>query len=167
LPVGVRPPEIVGRACDDLAMRLRIEGTELPGRACAPADAPQAYDNIHVGVQRLKEVVELVPGDAATAGWEFDVTVRTAADGALDFAGPYVHGKKGDRFLYLAWGAVHGERFGMFRRAKLHFADIDPQLLHAAVDGDRPLVGRIRLTDVKGDPVCAHVRASHLSWELG
>jgi hypothetical protein len=148
-------------------MWLRIEGTELPGRACAPVDAPQAYDNIHVGVQRRAEVVDLTPGDAPSSRWEFEVTVRTALDGALDFAGPYVHGRKGDRFLYLVWGTVHGEHFGMFRRAKLHFADIDSRLLRTAATGERPLVGRIRLTDGKGNPLCAHVRASHLGWELG
>jgi hypothetical protein len=89
-----------------------------------------------------------------------------AADAPLDFAGPYVHGSKGDRFLYLCWGTVHGERFATFRRAKLHFADVAPDLLRSAVADDRALVGLIRLTDALGNPLCAHVRPAHLRWEL-
>ena len=44
------------------------------------------------------------------------------------FRGPAVHGKRGERFLYLTWGDVGpaGE-FAMFRRAKLMFADIAPR----------------------------------------
>ena len=43
-------------------------------------------------------------------------------EGAIDFGGPFVHGRKGERFLYLSWGAVDPD-FEMFRRAKLVFAD--------------------------------------------
>lgn len=129
----------------------------MPGRACAPPDAGgQRYENVHVGVQRGKEAVDLVPGDTGAPIWSFEVEVRPLADG-LDFAGPYVHGRKGERFLYLSWGEVGDDGFSMFRRAKLCFADAGPDVLaSAAVTG---LLGcRVTMTDGLGNPRCARVR---------
>jgi hypothetical protein len=141
-------------------MQVRIEAHALPGRTCAPADAPEAYDNVHVGIQRRQEVVDLVPGDADTAVWSFDVTTRVTDDGTLDFAGPYVHGRRGDRFLYLSWGTLAPTNtFTMFRRAKLHFTDIPPDLLPAP-----GLVARLGLTDGYGNPLCARVRPPTITW---
>lgn len=137
-------------------MLVRIEAHALPGRSFAAACVPELYDNIHVGVQRGREVVDLVPGDAASAEWSFDVTTRPQ-----DFGGPFVHGKRGDRFLYLSWGTVDAAgTFTMFRRAKLHFADIPPELLASG----RPLVARLGLTDSCGNPLCARVRPPTVSW---
>ena len=144
-------------------MQVRIEAHALPGRTCAPADAPEAYDNVHVGVQRRQEVVDLVPGDADAAVWSFDVTTRVTDDGTLDFGGPYVHGRRGDRFLYLSWGTVDPTgTFTMFRRAKLMFADIPPELLSA-----EGVVARLGLTDGRGNPLCARVRPPTITWSLG
>src|SRR4051794_33228330 len=99
-----------------MTVRFRIVGTDLPGRACDPApERPGGYRNIHVGIQRDQEVIDLVPGDAARAEFAFDVTVRSGRLG-----GPFVHGRTGQRFFYLSWGEVDGEEFRMFRRAKLH-----------------------------------------------
>ena len=95
---------------------VRIVGVNLPGRAWA------GYGNIHVGVQRGAEVVDLVPGDAGEAVWELPVDVMPGGD----FRGPFVQGKKGDRFLYLSWGTVGAAGgFTMFRRAKLMLAAVD------------------------------------------
>ena len=45
------------------------------------------------------------------------------ADGGVDLRGPAVHGRKGERFLYLTWGDVGADdSFAMFRRAKLMIA---------------------------------------------
>ena len=120
---------------------------------------------MHVGVQRGREVVDLVAGDAASALWSFEVTIRIDKDGANDFAGPFVHGKRGDRFLYLSWGTVDDAgAFSMFRRAKLNFADVDPDTLQRAIDGGGTLVGRLGLTDRCGGPRCARVRPPDIVW---
>lgn len=155
-------------------MQVRIEGHTLPGRTCAPADAPGSYDGVHVGVQRRQEVVDLVPGDAPSASWSFDVTTRVADDGALDFGGPYVHGRRGDRFLYLSWGTVaDAGTFTMFRRAKLHFADVPSSVLAAAAavgatgTGTGTLIARLGLTDACGNPLCARVRPPVVTWTVG
>ncbi len=79
-----------------------------------------------------------------------------------------MQGRRGDRFVYLSWGTVDGAgSFTMFRRAKLHFADIEPaELARAAADDSLVLVGRIRLTDGCGDPLCARVREPQLRWSV-
>ena len=65
--------------------------------------------NVHVGVQVRSAPDQLVRADADDARWEVDASV--VADGS-DFRGPAVHGKRGERFLWLTWGDV-GED-GMF-----------------------------------------------------
>lgn len=134
----------------------------MPGRRCAPADAPRSYDNVHVGVQRNGEVVDLVPGDADGAVWSLPVTVKDHDQGA-DFGGPFVHGRRGDRFLYLSWGEVDGDRFTMFRRAKLHLADAPAEAIAAATQTG-VLRCRVGMTDGWGNPRCARVRPPDAVW---
>ena len=131
-------------------MQLRIEGHDLPGRSCGGE-----HDDIHVGVQRKHEVIEQVPGDAKSATWTFEVTTKVDADGNRDFGGPFVHGKKGERFVYLSWGDGSGESFTMFRRAKL--------LLSESPTAES-VVARIHLTDGKGMPMCARLKPPALEW---
>ncbi|WCN84307.1 DUF5990 family protein [Micromonospora sp. LH3U1] len=146
-------------------MRIRIDGSDLPGRrAGAEADALR-LGNVHVGVQRKAEVVDQVPADAAEATWCFEVSSREI-DGKLDVGGPWVHGRPGARFLYLSWGAVTDEGFAMFRRAKLMFTDIPTELLRAAHEDSGMLVGRVGLTDATGGPLCARVHPSAIAWTL-
>jgi hypothetical protein len=62
------------------------------------------YDNIHVGIVRRADTIELMPGDAPSARWRIEVTVRRGDDGRFDFGGPFVHGNHGERHLGLRWG---------------------------------------------------------------
>ena len=147
-------------------MRIRIEGSDLPGRRPgAEADALR-LGNVHVGVQRKAEVVDRVPAAAPNASWSFEVTGREV-DGLLDVGGPFVHGRPGARFLYLSWGAVGADgAFAMFRRAKLLFGDVPGEVLRAAFAGEGVLVGRLGLTDEQGGPRCARVRPPDIVWTL-
>jgi hypothetical protein len=141
---------------------VTIEGHDLPGLSCAPADADATYQNIHVGVQRRQEVVDLVAGDAPDARWRLAVTTKINDDGTVDFAGPYVHGRRGDRFLYLSWGGGP-DGLEMFRRAKLNFADCDRAVLAAALASGQ-LTVRVHLTDPRGNPRCARVKPPDAIW---
>ena len=141
-----------------------IEGFDLPGARFCDRDGA-VFDGVHVGVQVGREPFDLVSGDATSAQWQLDVDVVRGGDGELDFRGPAVHGRRGDRFLYLTWGRVHGGGFDMFRRAKLMLGAVDPQLLARAVQG-RSLVGRVRLTDDRGGPRCARVECPDLVWRV-
>ncbi|HZZ97650.1 MAG TPA: DUF5990 family protein, partial [Jatrophihabitantaceae bacterium] len=97
-------------------MRIVIRGHHLPGRRCG------TYDNVHVALQVGSRPEGLVAGDAPAAEWITEVRV-IEQDDERDYGGPAVHGRRGERFLYLTWGEYDGEAFAMFRRAKLMLAD--------------------------------------------
>ncbi|MFF7255250.1 DUF5990 family protein [Streptomyces microflavus] len=147
-------------------MQIHIEASALPGRTCGPDSDFPGYENIHVGVQRKDrpgELLDLHPGDAPAASWTLECTARSTADG-VEVAGPYIQNRLGGRFVYLSWGTVdEAGLFSMFRRAKLMFSDIEPELLEAASRSGH-LTGRLGLTDTKGQPLCARVRPPLISW---
>ncbi len=148
-------------------MLLCIEGFDLPGRSCGPSpDVPAGYRNVHVGVQRRNrrdDLLDLLPGDASSASWTLECTVVRSPTG-VDIRGPYVQGPPGGRFVYLSWGTVdENDAFTLFRRAKLWLDAVPAPVLATAVEHGR-LVGRLRLTDRKGNPVCAAVRPPAIEW---
>jgi Family of unknown function (DUF5990) len=144
---------------------VEIQGFDLPGRRCDPDPSGDPYDDIHVGVAYRRETIELIPGDAASARWRFDVVVRPAEDGTFDFGGPFALGKRGERHLGLRWGTLDADHtFTVFRAAKLRSSDVAPSLVQAVLaDGGR-LIGRLGLTDKKGHPLCASVRPPDIVW---
>jgi hypothetical protein len=95
-------------------------------------------------------------GDDALA-WTTEITVKPGADGTPDFAGPAVHGKRGERFFYLSWS---GERAGhreMFRRLKLHLRDLRPAQIDRARTSCGILEARVHAVAKDGGPACASV----------
>ena len=141
-------------------MQLRIDAFDLPGSTCGPSPArPAGHHNIHVAVQRRnkpKELLGVTRADAVNASWVLDVDEN--------FRGPYVQGKPGEQFVYLSWGVVDDAgTFEMFRRAKLKLNTIDPAIVTAARKSG-VLVGRLGLTDAKGNPACATVS---VEWRAG
>ncbi len=68
------------------------------------------------GRSRPDELLDLRPGDSASATWTLACT-ETAGPGGVDVKGPYIQGRPGERFICLSWGtfdALGG--FTMFRR---------------------------------------------------
>ena len=174
-----RPVPVLG------PLTVVIEGFDLPGLTCHPEPGGQPYRNIHValggprndgrrggGADRPALVVpgtpglatEPVPGDAASARWEVPVTVRRGEEG-YDFSGPFVRGDRTDRHLGLAWGEVPGDgTLRLFRGAKLRLVDVDPRIIDDAMRPGHRLIARVRLTDARGNPVCARVHPPALTW---
>jgi hypothetical protein len=145
---------------------IRIEGRDLPGRSCGPSpERPFGHHGIEVGVQRKNKPGELmgrVSADVESVVWELEAT-PVPSDRA-DFRGPYVSGPPGGRFIYLAWGVVaEPGSFEMFRRAKIMFDGIPADVMTAA-RASGTLVGRLGLTDPKGNPTCAAVRPPLIEW---
>lgn len=141
------------------ALKVTIVGEKLPGRTW------DEHTNVHVGVQKGKDVVGLVAADASVATFTFDIVLRETEDG-LDFRGPFVHGTPGDRFFYLSWGDLDegtGE-FTMFRRAKLMLAAIPAGVVRPTTTA---IEAYLALTDAKGGPVCAAIRPPLISWSAG
>jgi Family of unknown function (DUF5990)/Domain of unknown function (DUF5655) len=166
-----RPGAVVG------TMTVVIEGSDLPGRTCRPEPGGQGHENVHVALggrsadrpsltmsNKPGMAIEPVPGDAPAARWEMPVTVRRDEDG-FDFGGPYVRGVRDDRHLGLIWGDLLADgTLQVFRGAKLRLVDVDPGLIEQALRPGRTLVARIRLTDARGNPICARVHPPYLTW---
>src|SRR5262249_26696638 len=124
------------------------------------------HHNIHVGVQRRSrpaELLGLVAGNAPSATWTLDCTCTPSSSG-MDFKGPHIQGPPGTRFIYLSWGTVALDgTFTMFRRAKLQLDAIPLDVVTEAMRRG-VLVGRLGLTDRKGNPLCAAVRPPVIEW---
>jgi hypothetical protein len=133
-------------------VRIVIKGHRLPGRRCG------SHKNVHVALQVGSRPDGIVPGDAGDAEWTTDVRV-VGEDGDRDFRGLAVHGKRGERFLYLTWGEYDGADFVMFRRAKLMLAETP-----AAAE---QVVAHVELTDAHGMPSCARLREPAVRWVAG
>lgn len=141
-------------------LQLRIVGHTLPGRRFS------CYEPVYVGVQRGRDVVQLAAGDASEAVFELTVDAAPRPEGDLDFRGPFVHGARGDRFLYLSWGTLGaGGEFTMFRRAKIRFSEIPAALLEHALLTGETLDAGLRLTGDRGGPLCAAVRPPQIRWQ--
>jgi hypothetical protein len=176
-PPPRRPPRRPGAKLG--TMTVVIEGCELPGLTCRPDPEGRGHENVHVALGGRSTdrpalailgkpgiAIEPVPGDAPSARWEMPVTVRRDEDG-FDFGGPFVGGVRDDRSLGLAWGDVTGDgTLRLFRGAKLRLVDVDPALIEQALRPGHRLVARIRLTDARGNPICARVPPSHLTWSV-
>lgn len=145
-------------------MHVTIVGFNPPGCLFKRADGSPMV-NVHVGIQIRSDPAEMVRADSAEARWKVDVDV-VDRDGKIDFRGPVVQGKSGERFMYLTWGEVHpGNRFEMFRRAKLMLNRIDPETIASARKSGH-LWARIDLTDKDGGPRCARVDPPAIQWSV-
>jgi hypothetical protein len=148
------------------SVEIRVEASDLPGRACPGSPGFPGYENIHVAIQgrgRRDELLGLTAGDAPSAAWCLPCDLVETSTG-VDIKGPYIQGRSGERFIYVTWGTVDDAgAFSMFRRAKLWLDAIPADVLDAARRSQR-LVGRLGLTDAKGHPLCAAVRPPLVTW---
>jgi hypothetical protein len=79
--------------------------------------------------KRYVEQITLMEGPEMDLHATFEVVAK---DGSVDFRGPYVQGKRGDRFVYISWGLTPDpDDFGMFRRAKVILDEMPVDLLEA------------------------------------
>lgn len=147
-------------------VRVEIRGTELPGRRCGPSPEGEAYENVHVGLRHRDGPIDLVPGDAPSAEWQLEVVVRRGPDDGIDYGGPFVYGRRGERALGLMWGTLQNGAFDVFRAAKLRLEDVDPALVEQALGGGGRLVCSLGLTDQHGWPRCASVRPPDVAWSV-
>ncbi|MEM9464473.1 MAG: DUF5990 family protein [Actinomycetota bacterium] len=132
----------------------------------AATDPPfDAGHGVLFGLQAKHGVDEPEP---ATASRDFHtkIEVRTTADG-FDFAGEHVHGRRGDRFIYLSWGVPdQTEPFVMFARAKIKLAHISPDLLERALEHRRGLRAALQATNAKGQPASGTINPPAIRWSI-
>lgn len=146
---------------EKLSITATIIGRKLPGQRFG------GREEVHIGIQRGSEVVDSVP--VADADVQFDLTLDLLVGdggGADDFHGPYVHGTRGARFLYLSWGQIGADgEPAMFARLKLPLPALDADALARLKTGATPLTAIAELSDARGRPVTASLRAPQLVWE--
>ena len=133
---------------------LTIELAPLPNVWCTDAAA------LSVGLQSGKS--DIVRGERAGDGvrWTIEVPVRAGNSGAPDFRGPLVHGKPGERFLYVSWGTTEKTDHDMFRRLKLYLGPLtragwsQPGITWDMVRGKTPLHVSVTGRGPDGTPHC-------------
>ncbi len=130
-------------------MRITIIGLGLPGRSA------DGHANVHVALQVGSVPEDPVAGDAEEATWTTEVR---RIDG--DVRGPAVHGRRGERFLYLTWGDPAGDSWRTFKRTKLM---LDPMVDELPVDTDSLNV-TVDLTDERGIPRSGRLKPPVIRW---
>jgi hypothetical protein len=130
-------------------MRITIIGRALPGPSV------DGHANVHVALQVGAEPDNPVAGDAEQATWMTEVR---RIDG--DVRGPAVHGRRGERFLYLTWGDPAGENWRMFKRTKLM---LDP-MVEELPDETDSLIVTVDLTDARGIPRSGRLKPPAIRW---
>ena len=133
----------VGLVCEGIPT-LRFEGFE--GR-----------HDIRVELQTKDGHEASTPADKNALAWTTEITVKAGPDGAPDFAGPAVHGKRGERFFYLSWSSELGLHRDRFRRIKVHLRDVTQAQLDRAAKTGGVLVARVHAVAKDGGPACASV----------
>lgn len=138
---------------------LKLICRKLPGLVF------QDYQPVHLGLQRGKEVVEIVPAAKRQVTYWVPLTVELKGK-RVRLKGPFVQGKPDDPFLYLAWGVMKGSTFDMFRRAKIGLKHLTPATLQQHVRSGKPLEATVFCTDAHGCPICATVPDGFIDWKL-
>ncbi len=139
----------------------------MRGGRCDGVGDTGRLENVHVGIGPRDDPAELFPGDAPSANWRFEVKPTWGTDRSIDFRGPLVAGRRGDRFLYLNWGTVaENGTFKLFRRATIGLSELHPSPVEQALDRQAGLRCTIHLTDAKGNPICARLRPPAIEWRI-
>ena len=136
---------------------MTIVGRRLPGRTVG------AHANVHVGIQRRREVIDVLPADADA------VTLELIVEAVAGAAGTDFRGRPGERFVYLSWGDVTEGRFEMFSRIKimLHGKNGPPQSIVDAMAAGEPVRAELDLSTLAGRAVYGQVAAARIGWTRG
>ena len=115
-------------ATEEHEITVEIVCTRLPGAEC------DGRSDVHLGIQKDEEVIESAPASLKRIVFRPVLRVRRNADGSPNFLGPFAHGPKAERFMYLVWKTPTTG----FGRVKLHLSHLK------WTDVERALAGRSR-----------------------
>jgi hypothetical protein len=124
--------------------------------------------NIRVEMQTRDGLEAGGPAPDQGHRWMTCVAVKQLDDGTLDFSGPAVHGKRGERFFYLSWSGETGGVRVMFRRLKIHLREVKPAQWSTVMrPGARKLLqARVHAIAKDGGPACASVPLLGGGWTI-
>src|SRR5262245_66386375 len=120
-------------ATEEHEVTVEIACTRLPGDK-----------GILLGIQKDEEFFEPASTDAKRIVVRPVLRARRNADGSPNFLGPFAHGPKNERFIYLVWATVSpAARFG---RVKLHLNHLKWGDVEKAAARKKPLKVSLDLT---------------------
>jgi Family of unknown function (DUF5990) len=143
-------------ATEELEVTIEIHCIQLPGTQWGDRGP------VYLGIQKGDELAEPGPANLERIVFRPALRVRRHADGSANFLGPFAHGPRPERFIYLIW-ATAGAMLG---RVKVHLNHITWTQVEKAIARKRPIKVTIPLTNAKGKPVFASVRANTAQWEF-
>jgi len=140
-------------ATEEHEVPLEIVCTRLPGDK-----------GILLGIQKDEAFFEPAATDVIRIVFRPVLRARRNADGSANFLGPFAHGPKTERFIYLVWATVSpAARFG---RVKLHLNHLKWADVSKAGARKKPIEVTLELTRDDGKLVYASVRPGAAKWEL-
>lgn len=156
-------PPAASAISDRLAVQIVCEG--LPAHGFEGCDGRRA---IRVDLQTKDGHQSGQSTGAGALSFATEILVKQGgSDDAADFAGPAVHGKRGERFFYLSWSGEKAGRREMFRRIKVHLRDLSTAQLTKARRVKGTLIARVHAVAKDGGPACASVPLLGGGWSVG
>lgn len=146
------------------SLGIRLIGHNPPGRSY------RDFSLIYVALHCAAHPVDAIRGDVAPAVFDLSVDLLPDRQGDIDYLSNYVFGRRGRRFLTLAWGGVTpGEtpadsRFEVFREAAIHLPRPDDPEVAAAVRTGGTMQAEFSLTDERGEPISQSLKPPRLRW---
>jgi hypothetical protein len=132
---------------------VEIVCTRLPGQK-----------GVLLGIQKDEEFFEPSSTEVKRIVFRPVLRARRDADGSPNFLGPFAHGAKRERFIYLVWATVSpATRFG---RIKVHLNHLKWADVTKAVTQKKPLRVTLELTRDDGKLVYASVRPGAAKWDV-
>jgi hypothetical protein len=106
------------------------------------------------------------PHGTSAVAWTTQMILKPLPDGSIDFAGPAVEGKRGERFFYLSWSSrtFHGRE--RFRRTKIPLRGLTADPVKRLQTTGGTLTARISALARDGGPACATVPLLGGCWQV-
>ncbi|MBE0696631.1 MAG: hypothetical protein IH586_06880 [Anaerolineaceae bacterium] len=141
-------------------LQIQFECHRLPR-----SGAPQASCQ-RLGIQEGKEVVQDIPFEGqAEIRFQFSLQAEMEpVSGTVFFKGKYVQGPRSAPFIYLCWGDRIEGTWVPCGRTKIPLGAIPREQIQRALEDGSALRARISLTDRRGNPAFATLKADHVEW---
>jgi hypothetical protein len=134
---------------------------EIRLRVILSAPPPGVLFGLQEGSGNKYRTIQLQRSGTYDLTFEFAVTLKTQKEAASDpdFAGPLVHGPKGERFIYIDIGTSAGDLMSEWtRRLKIPLRGITPDTLSTLANADGILQITVPGKAKDGGPNCATVK---------
>jgi len=140
---------------------------EIPIRIILENPPPGVDFGIQKGKGNPYETIQKQRSNQGDLSFECNISVNQGQNSMPDFAGPYVHGPLGERFIYIDIGTCAGQLNSAWsRRLKIPLRDISSGTIKLLLaDPASLLETRVPGTAKDGGPNCATVKP-FAGWHL-